>query len=225
MGACIDFVESEPVRMPIIIGLLGVWPSLTGRGPELQSEAWFITRCPQDAAGLAERIERLKPSWLILGNGLAEQPLIRLAALAQVAHQRIKLAVLGDDQDLERCDRWLARGANIYLRWSIELEHVLKVIAFTEYTGLDVIDGSFRILRMARRALLAEDASGEHSGLTQRELQVLRLVRLGMRNSSIAVSLNIAESTVEFHMSNILRKLGARSRTEAAQCANALAVI
>jgi DNA-binding NarL/FixJ family response regulator len=59
---------------------------------------------------------------------------------------------------------------------------------------------------------------GEHlllEQLTDRELQVLELVAAGRRNRQIAETLNVSIKTVEFHLSNILGKLGAQSRTEA----------
>ncbi len=51
--------------------------------------------------------------------------------------------------------------------------------------------------------------------LTDRELQVLQLVEAGRRNREIAELLRVSIKTVEFHLSNILGKLGAQSRTEA----------
>jgi len=51
--------------------------------------------------------------------------------------------------------------------------------------------------------------------LTDRELQVLALVAAGRRNREIAELLNVTIKTVEFHLSNILGKLNAQSRTEA----------
>ncbi len=51
--------------------------------------------------------------------------------------------------------------------------------------------------------------------LTDREVQVLVCVAGGRRNREIAGHLNVSIKTVEFHLSNILGKLAARSRTEA----------
>jgi NarL family two-component system response regulator LiaR len=51
--------------------------------------------------------------------------------------------------------------------------------------------------------------------LTDRELQVLSLVAAGRRNREIAEILKVSVKTVEFHLSNILGKLNAQSRTEA----------
>ncbi len=51
--------------------------------------------------------------------------------------------------------------------------------------------------------------------LTEREIEVLDLIRKGRKNREIAQELNIAESTVHKHIQNIFEKLHARSRTEA----------
>lgn len=52
-------------------------------------------------------------------------------------------------------------------------------------------------------------------GLTAREDQVLRELKLGHSNREIALSLSIKEKTVKFYMSSIMHKLGARNRVEA----------
>jgi DNA-binding NarL/FixJ family response regulator len=57
--------------------------------------------------------------------------------------------------------------------------------------------------------------TGLRDPLTQREIDVLRLVTVGETNAGIARSLVISEGTVKFHVKNILRKLGASNRAEA----------
>ncbi len=66
-----------------------------------------------------------------------------------------------------------------------------------------------------------ENGTG-HLGLTGREFEVLRLVAAGQSNRDIAAGLFISPKTASVHVSNILAKLGAASRTEAAAKALAL---
>ena len=56
-------------------------------------------------------------------------------------------------------------------------------------------------------------------GLTDRELDILRLMVDGLSNPEIAKKLFVSRSTVKFHVSNVLMKLGATSRTEAVSMA------
>ena len=62
-------------------------------------------------------------------------------------------------------------------------------------------------------------------GLTERELEVLRLVARGLSNKEIAHELKVKKRTVEFHVGNILRKLGVASRVEAAVWAKEQGVV
>jgi ATP/maltotriose-dependent transcriptional regulator MalT len=72
--------------------------------------------------------------------------------------------------------------------------------------------------RLAERAGLKPRSGTQHLGdpLTPREHEVLGLLSSGLSNKEIARTLWIAESTAKVHVRNVLKKLGARSRTEAA---------
>jgi len=65
-------------------------------------------------------------------------------------------------------------------------------------------------------------AGGGELGLTERELEVLRLVAAGRSNREIAAELFISPKTASVHVSNILGKLGVASRGEAAARAHSL---
>ena len=71
-----------------------------------------------------------------------------------------------------------------------------------------------------RRYVAADVATrlAEHIGeanITDREMQVLRLIQSGFRNKQIADQLLVTESTVNFHVNNIVDKRQARDRTHA----------
>ncbi len=59
------------------------------------------------------------------------------------------------------------------------------------------------------------ETTPETEHLTGREVEVLRLMARGHRNKQVATQLNISEHTVKFHISSVMAKLGARTRTEA----------
>lgn len=74
-----------------------------------------------------------------------------------------------------------------------------------------------------RGAVTSPPRLRESLGLTAREDEVLKLLTRGYTNREIAAELSISAKTASVHVTNILRKLGASRRTEAAALAQRLA--
>lgn len=114
----------------------------------------------------------------------------------------VMLTTSDSDGDIQRA---LRAGACGYILKSMGNAEMLSVI---------------RAVHSGRRHIPAEVAArlAEHLGaedLTNREIDVLRLIRDGYRNKQIADRLGIAEATVNFHIKNLVDKLGANDRTHA----------
>ncbi len=77
--------------------------------------------------------------------------------------------------------------------------------------------GEVRLDPRAQQRLVREVRAPEvRETLTERELEVLKLVAMGASNKGVAQELGISEATVKSHVSNMLSKLGLKSRTQAA---------
>jgi DNA-binding NarL/FixJ family response regulator len=96
-------------------------------------------------------------------------------------------------------------GASGYILKSMPKTEMLQIIRAVHSGG--------RHVPPEVAARLAEHLGEED--LTARELEVLRLIRDGYRNKQIADQLRIAETTVNFHIKNLVDKLGANDRTHA----------
>lgn len=200
--------RSDPVRTPVLVVLVGDWLALPAGCGEVRSHRTIVQRAPVEARLLKERVAAAHPGWLLVGPAV-DEPTARSAVLSgQAMHPELRLAMLGQREDLRRCERWLRRGCHVYLESSTGLDRVAAALDAADELQLVVIDRVFMDTARARQI----PAVGS---LTRREEEVLRLLCLGLRNADIAHTLHLAESTVEFHVSRVLSKLGARNRVEA----------
>lgn len=114
----------------------------------------------------------------------------------------IMLTTSDSDGEIQRAMR---AGASAYLLKSMPKDELLAVVRS--------VHGGRRHVPPEVAARLAEHLGDED--LTARELEVLQLIRDGYRNKQIADQLKVAESTVNFHIKNLVGKLGANDRTHA----------
>ena len=110
--------------------------------------------------------------------------------------------------------RAVASGAHDYILKGCSREELLESITGAASGKLPLRAGELRRVAttMANRVVTPDP----DVPLTQREMQVLRHVALGLSNKEIAQSLTISVETVKEHVQNILRKLAVSDRTQAA---------
>ncbi len=87
------------------------------------------------------------------------------------------------------------------------------------FNAIRVVHSGGSLLQPSIASKLMQHISQEVDPLSSRELEVLKLLSKGLKNSKIAEELFISERTVKFHVSAILNKLDVQNRTEAVQLA------
>ncbi len=123
----------------------------------------------------------------------------------------------------------VAAGAVGYLLKDVPSDRLVEAILAAD-RGESVLQPSVAAKVVARFASLPDDGAVSRSQplvvpLSDRELEVRRLLADGSSNREIAGVLFLAEGTVKNHVTNVLAKLGARDRTQAALRGRALGLV
>ncbi|MDF9877613.1 response regulator [Cellulosimicrobium cellulans] len=142
-----------------------------------------------------------------------------LEAMSESGHD-VPVLVLTTFDDDALVLRALRAGARGYLLKDVTLEQLTGAVRALA-SGGTLVQPSItdRLLRAVRAGTVPaddlDDGAGPVQELTDRELEVLRLVAAGFSNREIAHALFLAEGTVKNHVSTVLLKLGTRDRTRA----------
>jgi DNA-binding NarL/FixJ family response regulator len=133
------------------------------------------------------------------------------------ADPKLTVLVVTVSADGDDIDEALAAGARGYLlkdATARELVAGVRAAAAGEAPLSPPV--ATRLVASMRDARRARDAAGDPADLSERELQVLRLISEGRDNTQIARALYISPETVKDHVSHILSKLGVENRIQAA---------
>lgn len=157
------------------------------------------------AEAVAEWLEALRPRSGVVALGAIEAPGAGRGARERALSQTAELARLVAADGL---------GFGALPRDAGTEEIISALLAAA--SGLTVLDRSLALEALAGLARgRPEPVSEPTEPLTAREREVLQLLAQGIPNKQIAQRLSISEHTVKFHVSAIMTKLGAASRTEA----------
>lgn len=129
-------------------------------------------------------------------------------------HPGVKVIALTSFADEALVHKAMQAGAIGYLLKDVPAEELAKAIR-------DAYAGRPTLAPAAAQALIQATAPSTTLGhdLTPREREVLALLVEGLSNNQIAGELTVSPATVNYHVGNILSKLGAANRTEAATLA------
>jgi DNA-binding NarL/FixJ family response regulator len=180
---------------------------------ELQEDMSVVADVGDGVEALAA-IARHRPDVAVLDiqmprlDGLAV--LERLAASPEKSPPVLVLTTFEDDEYVFRA---LRAGAAGFLLKDVpreQLLHAVRVVA----EGAELLSPAIT-RRLVERFMRSPSSVGMLQHLTEREVEVLRLVGRGMSNREIAAELFLGETTVKTHVGSIFAKCGLRDRAQA----------
>jgi NarL family two-component system response regulator YdfI len=178
-----------------------------------ESASFKLVASAPGLVGLVERVRDVQPDVVLID---IPQPDAQFASIAVSLEQAGTASVaLIDEPDANWSARALRAGVRALLARESSAAEIHSAIQAAN-SGMVLLDPEIaRDLVRRGRPDRAENTLETVEELTPREIEVLRMMAEGLGNKEIAARLGISDHTVKFHISSILAKVGASSRTEA----------
>jgi DNA-binding NarL/FixJ family response regulator len=157
-----------------------------------------------------ERVVELSPHVVLMDLSMPELDGVEATRWIADHHPSSHVLVLTSFSDQTRILDALAAGADGYLLKHTDPDDIADAIRAVHAGGSPLDPKAARTLLESRRQ------RAQVPDLTDREREVLLLVREGLANKQIARRLGIAERTVKAHLTNVFQRLGVTDRTQAA---------
>ncbi len=107
--------------------VVGDWAPYRGRAGTTEVGGMSLCFCPPRLRDLEAELRRWEPCWLLVG-GVEEGVVERLLGRLIPAHPRVRVAMLGEGWDRQRCERWPRWGCDAYLSAAAPAERVLGLL-------------------------------------------------------------------------------------------------
>jgi len=158
--------------------------------------------------------EKTHPDVVLMDLKMPQLDGISAMRTIRQTHPEIQVIALTSSHEDELVSQALRAGAIGYLLKDVGVARLGDAIRAA-------MAGRPTLAQEATQALVRQASAPEAPGdaLTEREREVLALLVEGISNAQIAERLVLSRSTVNFHVSNVLGKLGAATRTEAVRVA------
>ena len=169
-----------------------------------------------------EKAKLIKPDIILMDIGFNDISGIEATKQILEYNNNIKVIMLTSHINEDELNGSLSAGANAYIIKDINTDFLMNVIRMVKAGAMWIDPQVVPFIRdknngvIPSRELSRSAFKQNHSNLTRREYEVLKLVVDGQSNSQIAQTLTISEHTAKAHVCNIIQKLVVDDRTQAA---------
>lgn len=167
-----------------------------------------------DGEECIEKLQNVTPDVLLLDINMPKMNGLEVLQKMKEMKMKVKVLVLTVHNEVEYLLKAVDIGVDGYLLKDSESAELKKAILAVK-NGENYIQPSLIPVLNSKMIDRNKDTIKIES-LTRRELDVLKLLSVGMYNKEVAEKLNISERTVKNHVSNIFKKIEVTDRTQAA---------
>lgn len=180
---------------------------------ELEGDIQVIAEAV-DGVDCLEKLNVCTPDVLLLDINMPRKNGLEVLQSLKNSSSKVKVLVLTVHNEVEYLMKAVDIGVDGYILKDSESAELKKAI-FAVVEGKNYIQPSL-IPVLNSKMIEKNRDEGKIESLTKRELEVLKLLAVGMYNKEVAEKLDISERTVKNHVSNIFKKLEVTDRTQAA---------
>jgi DNA-binding NarL/FixJ family response regulator len=181
-----------------------------------------------EAGGPAEAlraVERSRPEVVLLDLKLSpEGDADGLVVCSRILERRPRtgVVVLSTFLDEQLVAEALRRGARAYVLKDVDLSELVRIIRAVARGESGFDSRSAVVVRALAAGRPATGTADKRPALTEREREVVKLIAEGLTNREIGETIFVSESTVKFHVRNVMRKLNVHHRAEVAYAGSRL---
>lgn len=180
---------------------------------ELEGDIQVVAEA-EDGIDCLEKLKICTPDVLLLDINMPRKNGLEVLQTLKSSKSKVKVLVLTVHNEVEYLMKAVDIGVDGYILKDSESAELKKAI-FSIVEGENYIQPSL-IPSLNSKMIEKNRDEGKIESLTKRELEVLKLLAVGMYNKEVAEKLNISERTVKNHVSNIFKKIEVTDRTQAA---------
>jgi two-component system, NarL family, response regulator LiaR len=174
----------------------------------------------EDGYTAVEEAKRLQPDLIVMDIGLPRQDGIAATQQIKAMLPAVHVVILTSHTTEHEVLGALASGADAYCVKGTSVDRLLTAIDAAK-DGASYLDPQIarQVLDQLKPSTVTESSAGGHSvaaQLSQRELEVLKLMVEGLSNPEIAAVLYLSPNTIKTHVRGIMNKLAVDDRVQAA---------
>jgi len=170
----------------------------------------------KDGEDAIEKVKNEEPNVILMDIRMPVKNGVESTKIIKEDFKNIKIIMLTTFQDDEYIIEALANGADGYLLKDIQGDNLIQAIRDV-YNGQLMINPqiAMKLAQYVKKSTVSEKHVTESFDLSERELEVVRLMVKGFTNKKISKELFISEGTVKNYISSIYSKIGTSDRTQA----------
>ena len=179
---------------------------------EIDDEIKVIEQA-ENGADCISKLRKAKPDIILLDINMPDVDGIEVLRTLNKRKRRPKILILTVHNEIEYLIKLLEMGVDGYLLKDSSSKELIRAIRFV-HEGERFIQPA--LIPMLNSKLIARDLDREKiESLSNRELEILKLVARGHFNKKIASMLSITERTVKNHLTSVFQKINCTDRTQA----------